>query len=742
MSAQIVHIEIGVGGARVGPKSFLGGEFFGSYRSACDAHGFKWDKVRGSASRNVGPKANVPALAAELSRRGFTVTMDDAAKAILQRASETGLTDAQLLAAEHVEAMEKTLAERGLSLWKPFQTDGAIFLNAAPRALIADEMGTGKTIQILTALPVDAAVMVICPASVMVNWARECRKWRPEIKPVLIRKVSKREARYLAIDGIEVSAERCWPRRNEMVIYNYESSPTAYDQASPAKGCLVTDPVEGTVLVGDEIHRVKNRKAAMTQRWASLKDAVLAKGGRVWGASGTPMFNRPFDLSSILYGLGLFSDVFTSWKDFLRRMGGVESEWGIEWTGVIDPTVPTSLKRVMIRREKKDVMAFLPAKTYRTLTVDAGEALGKIGDELSDMLAARGVDLGALEAELERCQDDEERESLWRKVSIPFDQMSRLHALTSEMAFVGAQGLIEEYEEQGVPLVVFCWHKGPVEQIGAREGWTFITGDIDAMERNRRVIDFQAGKYKGIALTIPAGGVGITLTKASHMVFLSKSWSPAENRQAEDRCHRGGQMNPVLITSVVPDHPLTRRLNNLLGWKEQMHQDAIGAASLIKSMAETRKAEANAALARLDGDDERANMAAAEIDSRVDVRLVLGRIPAGRYALDSAPDAQGAAHTVFWHLDKPEDGRWAGWAFLKVQRGPETGRFSTIRPDGLASPAAAAVLEKIAVDPRAAAQRYGWEVGECSICGRALTDEASRRLGVGPTCAKIFRWEG
>jgi predicted metal-binding protein len=65
------------------------------------------------------------------------------------------------------------------------------------------------------------------------------------------------------------------------------------------------------------------------------------------------------------------------------------------------------------------------------------------------------------------------------------------------MAFVGAQGLIEEYEEQGVPVVVFCVHKGPVEQIGAREGWTYITGDIDAMERNRRVLDFQAGKYKG-----------------------------------------------------------------------------------------------------------------------------------------------------------------------------------------------------------------------------------------------------
>jgi hypothetical protein len=390
------------------------------------------------------------------------------------------------------------------------------------------------------------------------------------------------------------------------------------------------------------------------------------------------------------------------------------------------------------RREKKDVMSFLPAKTYRTLTVDAGEALSKLGDDLSELLRLRGVDLGRLEAELERCQDDEERESLWRKTTIPFDQMSRLHALTSEMAFVGAQGLIEEYEEQSVPVAVFCVHKGPVEQLGAREGWTYITGDVDAMERNRRVLDFQAGKYKGIALTIAAGGVGITLTKSSHVVFLSKSWSPAENRQAEDRSHRGGQKNAVLITSVVPDHPLTRRLNNLLGWKEQMHQDAIGAASLIKSMAETRKAEANAALARLDGDDERAKMAAAEIDSRVDVRVILGRIPAGRYALDSAPDAQGATHTVFWHLDKPEDGKWSGWSFLKVQRGPDTGRFSTIRPDGLASPAAASILEKIAIDPLAAAARYGHELGRCGICDRELTDETSRRLGVGPVCLKKF----
>jgi hypothetical protein len=122
----------------------------------------------------------------------------------------------------------------------------------------------------------------------------------------------------------------------------------------------------------------------------------------------------------------------------------------------------------------------------------------------------------------------------------------------------------------------------------------------------------------------------------------------------------------------------------------------------------------------------------------VDVRVILGRIPAGRYALDSAPDAQGATHTVFWHLDKPEDGKWQGWAFLKVQRGPDTGRFSTIRPDGLASPAAASILEKIAIDPLAAAARYGHELGRCGICDRELTDETSRRLGVGPVCLKKF----
>lgn len=86
----------------------------------------------------------------------------------------------------------------------------------------------------------------------------------------------------------------------------------------------------------------------------------------------------------------------------------------------------------------------------------------------------------------------------------------------------------------------------------------------------------------------------------------------------------------------------------------------------------------------------------------------------------------------FYRVDRPEDGKWAGWTFVKVQASDD---YWAVKGQ-----AARTVLEAIAADPRAASIRYGHELGVCGICHRTLTDEDSRARGIGPVCASKAGW--
>lgn len=102
-------------------------------------------------------------------------------------------------------------------------------------------------------------------------------------------------------------------------------------------------------------------------------------------------------------------------------------------------------------------------------------------------------------------------------------------------------------------------------------------------------------------------------------------------------------------------------------------------------------------------------------------------VEAGRYAVETEE-----GHLAFYRVDRPTEGRWAGYTFLKVQASDE------LHP--IKGAAAKAILTKIAVDPKGAMLRYGLELGHCGHCGRTLTDETSRAAGIGPVCRENLGW--
>lgn len=104
-------------------------------------------------------------------------------------------------------------------------------------------------------------------------------------------------------------------------------------------------------------------------------------------------------------------------------------------------------------------------------------------------------------------------------------------------------------------------------------------------------------------------------------------------------------------------------------------------------------------------------------------------VPEGRYAVADPADNV----LKFYQVDKPQEGRWAGFTFLSVMASSER---HPIRVHETKK----AILDAIAADPREAAARYGQELGTCGVCGRALTDEESRARGIGPVCAGKRGW--
>lgn len=406
----------------------------------------------------------------------------------------------------------------------PYQVTGAAFLANKYRCLLGDEMGTGKTVQTLASLPKDIGTLVVCPASLKFNWRDETNKWRPDLTPIVL---NGRKSFRL-------------PEAREVVIVNYDILPQDLNDIQK----------KDFVLVCDEVHLCKNYKAKRSRAVKILSN--IAK--KTVGLTGTPLMNRPFDLYGVLSSLHLENEVFGSWIGFLRAFNGYKNEWGGYTFGAVSPLVPELLRRVMLRRRREEVLPDLPKKSYTTITVDGvSKSLQKKLDEVYD------------EVEL----------LLEMKELPPFEMFAEIRAALAESRIEAMLEIVENHEEEEIPLVVFSAHRAPIDTLAQREGWATITGSTKPEDRQGIVRKFQSGELKGVGLTIAAGGVGLTLTRAWKALFVDLDWTPALNSQAEDRICRIGQTKPCEIVRMVSDHVLDRHIHELIAEKIDLFNNAI-----------------------------------------------------------------------------------------------------------------------------------------------------------------------
>ena len=396
-----------------------------------------------------------------------------------------------------------------------FQEAGVEWLSRRRRGVLADEQGLGKTAQALLAWwrhRQHTALVVVTPLSVLPYWAAACRDW-------------------LGVDPVHEGArcDRLPTSVSRVTLTTWERLPGR----PPEHGPVYT-------LVVDEAHKAKSKNARRTKAiraWSQVADTC-------WGLTGTPILSAATDLPGVAFALDL-----PVYKPALGRT---------MTTGKAASVFARRIRECMLRRTRDQVEIELPSKVYDEhpveLTPTMGDNVDMISADLENALG-RKVDADLIDMLFGLVGDTDDESIRWG------DAMGVLASLRSVLAMAKAQQLTEDALQalggRYGPLVVASAHRAPVVALGAVEGWSSILGGIPATERQRRIDAFQAGELDGLALTMGAGGLGITLTRARCMVVVDRMWTPGENDQIEDRICRIGQAADVVhIVDVVADHPI------------------------------------------------------------------------------------------------------------------------------------------------------------------------------------------
>lgn len=496
---------------------------------------------------NISPETIEKALETAKTH-GFHIEPEvtEAAAALVQKQQEN-------LEASKAEDAKIIVENLGGEL-RPFQRGGVAYASANKRTFIADEMGLGKTVEALATLEAANAypALIVCPASLKLNWEREAKKWLPG-------------------RTVSVTNGKKGDFTADILIINY-------DILGKNKADLIARNNKAVVL--DESHYIKNHKA---QRTAHAKE--IAKGAEIrLCLTGTPVLNRPQELLSQLGFLGRLDDLGGFWNFAKRYCNAHQTRFGWDFSGAahLDELNEKLRQNCYIRRNKADVLKELPAKQRSILEVeiDNRREYGKAERELITWLGEQAAADKEFLASIAGLPEDEQKKAKANRAMSAeakagrAEQLVRIEALKQ----LGAKGKmkavtewVESFLETGEKLVLFAHHQSVINDLAEKFNALTVTGQTPMEKRQEYVDRFQNDPDCNlIVLNIRAGGVGLTLTAASNVAFVELDWTPAAHDQAEDRCHRIGQENSVNAWYLLARDTIDQDIYSLIEKKRQV----------------------------------------------------------------------------------------------------------------------------------------------------------------------------
>lgn len=409
----------------------------------------------------------------------------------------------------------------------PYQQEGRAFMTARPFSYLADDPGLGKTLQFILAADDEEAdrVLVLCPASLKANWAREFAKFSSRRRPVVI--INAEDSR---------RGPPPIPRTGPLLcIVNYDLVIRPELHRALCKA--------GWDRMGwDEGHALKTPASTRTR-------AVLGGRGlyrhapRITPLSGTPAPNHVGELYPVLCRLYPKATRGMNYDTWLAHYCTViPGAYGPKVMGN-KPTIwrlKQDLEGFLLRRRRSEVLTDLPELRTGVLTVENDEALAHIEREHTEEYAEIRALLGAEEEEVDLELVDD----------MALATMRRLYGEAKARALLPL--IVEELESGVNKIVLMCWHRRTMDilQEGLAE---YGVARIDGTTKDhQREVDAFQGTVNTTACRVFVGqiisaGTGHTLTAAQHMIIVEPSWVPGENFQAMLRIHRIGQMEGCLV---------------------------------------------------------------------------------------------------------------------------------------------------------------------------------------------------
>lgn len=491
----------------------------------------------------------------------FLAHCDDNAKVSLQE------TKKALEESRAADAVDITIPVPANLEYMPFQKAGIRYALSRPGVLIADEMGLGKTIQAIGIINAKEykSVLIIVPASLRLNWVKELNKWLVAPHSIVM------------VDSPDVDVSKA-----EIVVVNYDRIKNGIFTGLMAR--------QWDLLVVDEAHFCKNPAAQRTQRilgyWdkkqkARVEGLINRVGHKVF-MTGTPILNRPIEIQPILGALDpkQFGNAFQFGN---RYCAGNHNGYGWDFTGASRLEELQDRLRVnfMVRRLKRDVLKELPPKVRNVILLDAGANEEYDEETHNHLIAMEEADADAEVALASGDADayDKAVSKLDASLKVAFEEMaSRRHA-DAVRKIPAALAHLDELLEGGLEkAVIFAHHHDVIDALYAqyKDVAVLLDGRTPNEDRQAAVDKFQEDPSVKLFIgSIKAAGVGHTLTAASTVIFVELDWVPGMISQAEDRCHRKGQLDSVYVQHLVVDGTLDCRLAQILVRKQEIIDRAL-----------------------------------------------------------------------------------------------------------------------------------------------------------------------
>jgi non-specific serine/threonine protein kinase len=445
---------------------------------------------------------------------------------------------------------------------RPYQQVGMRWLYLLAKlglgACLADDMGLGKTIQVLSLLLVlkkqekNKPSLLVAPASLLANWAAELERFAPSLKVMIAHTsaISSEDLKNTPADGLA---------NVDIVITSY--------------GSLLRIPwlteTSWRLAVLDEAQAIKNPNAKQT------RSAKMLKAGSRFALTGTPVENRLGDLWSIFDFIN--PGLLGSPKEFSKLTKRLGERTHNPYGPLRELVRPYILRRL---KTDKSVISDLPDKTEVKAFCQISRKQAALYQQAVDDLARqldtaegirrKGLILTFLMRFKQICNHPSQwlGDSAWSEPDS--GKWARLRDIAETIAARQEKVLVfTQFREVTAPLASF------LGSIFGRPGLV-LHGETPVKSRKDLVRRFQEDEAVGFfVLSLKAGGTGLNLTAASHVVHFDRWWNPAVENQATDRAYRIGQNKNVLVHKFICQGTVEERIDAMIESKRQIAQDML-----------------------------------------------------------------------------------------------------------------------------------------------------------------------